>query len=321
MDDPGRSRGVGAAPPQARKKKRVDQQRVDLGVDVLDGDLEAVEAPGLGPLHLGREVLREVLVDDAVRGGEEGQDRRDEVALLVVQLLLPVLRALGARRRRGSPGVVGAERPWIVAASADRPWTDGRSGAPRGRSGAPSDYPAPLGLSGAPRTIRCLGRSGAPRTIRCPSDSPVPLGQSGAPRTIRCSPRTIRCPSDDPVCPTDDPVSRTIWCPSDDPVPLRRSGAPSDYSVPLGRSGLSDDLVPLGRSGAPRTIRCPSDDPARSRGVEAARFRRPRRRKNLVVVREVDLLRRPERGLGLLVPEGSRRRRGYDVDYPQGAPF
>ena len=41
-----------------------------------------------------RRVLREVLVDDAVRGREEREDRRDEVALLVVELLLPVLHVV-----------------------------------------------------------------------------------------------------------------------------------------------------------------------------------------------------------------------------------
>jgi len=43
-------------------------------VDVLHGDLEAVEAARLGQLYLGGEALDEVLVDDAVRRGEEGED-------------------------------------------------------------------------------------------------------------------------------------------------------------------------------------------------------------------------------------------------------
>ena len=50
---------------------RVDQQRVDLRMDVLDRDLEAIEAARLGDLHLVREVEREVFVDDAVRCREE----------------------------------------------------------------------------------------------------------------------------------------------------------------------------------------------------------------------------------------------------------
>ena len=56
-------------------------------MDVLNGNLEAVEAAGLGDLDLVGEVQREVLVDDAVRGREEGEDVRDEEALLVVELL------------------------------------------------------------------------------------------------------------------------------------------------------------------------------------------------------------------------------------------
>lgn len=62
---------------------------VCFGVDVLHGDLEAIEASGLWQLHLRREALAEVFVDDTVRGSEEGEDVRDEV-LLVLRQLLPV---------------------------------------------------------------------------------------------------------------------------------------------------------------------------------------------------------------------------------------
>lgn len=56
-------------------------------MDVLHGDLEAVEAAGLGDLHLGAEVLSQILVDDAVGSGKEGQDIFDEVAFVVVEFL------------------------------------------------------------------------------------------------------------------------------------------------------------------------------------------------------------------------------------------
>ena len=56
-------------------------------MDVLHGDLEAVEAARLRQLDLRREALDEVLVDNAVRGGEKGEDVGDEVALVVAQLL------------------------------------------------------------------------------------------------------------------------------------------------------------------------------------------------------------------------------------------
>mmetsp|Transcript_34635 Transcript_34635/g.81775 ORF Transcript_34635/g.81775 Transcript_34635/m.81775 type:complete len:360 (-) Transcript_34635:14-1093(-) len=72
---------------------RVDQQAVRLGVDVLHRDLEAVEAARLGELHLRREALAEVLVDDAVRCGEEREHVRDE-ELLVRRQLLPVGRVV-----------------------------------------------------------------------------------------------------------------------------------------------------------------------------------------------------------------------------------
>ena len=72
----------------------VDQQAVHLGVDVLNRNLETVEAPGFGDLNFVREVLREVFVDDAVAGREEGQDVAHEVALVVghVSPVLVVVR-------------------------------------------------------------------------------------------------------------------------------------------------------------------------------------------------------------------------------------
>jgi hypothetical protein len=65
----------------------VNQERVRFRVDVLDGNLEAVETPGLGALDLRHEVLGEVLVHDPVRCGKEGQHVTDEVPLVVAQLL------------------------------------------------------------------------------------------------------------------------------------------------------------------------------------------------------------------------------------------
>ena len=62
----------------------VDEQRVGFRVNVLNGNLEAVEAPGLGTLDLGGKVGGEILVDDTVGGGEEGEDVTDEVTLIGV---------------------------------------------------------------------------------------------------------------------------------------------------------------------------------------------------------------------------------------------
>ena len=72
----------------------VDQEAVHLRVDILYGDLEAVEETRLWHLHLGAEALHQVLVDDAVRGGEESQHVRDEVALIVLESL-PVVQVFG----------------------------------------------------------------------------------------------------------------------------------------------------------------------------------------------------------------------------------
>ena len=68
----------------------VEEEGVGFGVDVFDGDLEAVEAAGFGDLDVVHEAASEVLEDDAVGGGEEGEDVLDEVAFVVGEVL-PVL--------------------------------------------------------------------------------------------------------------------------------------------------------------------------------------------------------------------------------------
>ena len=82
---------------------RVDQQAVRLGVNVLHHDLEAVEAAGLWDLHLAAEALDEVLVDDAIRGREEGQHVADEEALVRGQPVVPVVDVLGQVDLLGRP--------------------------------------------------------------------------------------------------------------------------------------------------------------------------------------------------------------------------
>jgi hypothetical protein len=63
-------------------------------VDVLDRHLEAVERPRLGDLHLVHEARAQILQNDAVGRCEEGEDVRDEVALVVGELL-PVGEVVG----------------------------------------------------------------------------------------------------------------------------------------------------------------------------------------------------------------------------------
>ena len=78
-----------------------EEEAVHLGVNVLDGDLEAVEGAGLGDLDFLREAPSEVLKYDAVGGGEEGEDVTDEVALAVGQgvPVAEVLREVHLLRR------------------------------------------------------------------------------------------------------------------------------------------------------------------------------------------------------------------------------
>lgn len=81
----------------------VDEKGVCLGVDVLHHDLETVEATSLRDLDLATETLDEVLVDDAVRRGEESQDMGDEVALVIVEAVVPVVQVLGQIDLLSSP--------------------------------------------------------------------------------------------------------------------------------------------------------------------------------------------------------------------------
>ncbi|KAJ4838164.1 hypothetical protein Tsubulata_029901 [Turnera subulata] len=60
----------------------LQEEAIHLGVDVLDGDLKAIEGARLGDLDLLHEPPGEVLEDDAVEGGEEGEDVGDEVLLV-----------------------------------------------------------------------------------------------------------------------------------------------------------------------------------------------------------------------------------------------
>merc|ERR1711907_208537 len=58
-----------------------DHKRIDLAVDVFNGCLERVEAPGFRELYFGGKPREEVLNNDAVGGGKESQDLQDEVLL------------------------------------------------------------------------------------------------------------------------------------------------------------------------------------------------------------------------------------------------
>lgn len=60
-------------------------------MNVLYGNLKAIETTRLWDLHFLTESLDQVLVDDAVGSGEERQDARYEISFIRTQLLLPIL--------------------------------------------------------------------------------------------------------------------------------------------------------------------------------------------------------------------------------------
>ncbi len=65
---------------------RVDEKRIGFAVDVLDSYLKAVEASGFRRCDLRRKVAAEVLVDDAIRCSEEGEEMGDEVAFVGIEM-------------------------------------------------------------------------------------------------------------------------------------------------------------------------------------------------------------------------------------------
>ena len=81
----------------------IDEQGVCFGMDVLHHDLKSVEAASFGYLHLPTESLDKILIDDPVGSGEEGKDMGDEVALVIIQSIVPVMEILGQINLLGSP--------------------------------------------------------------------------------------------------------------------------------------------------------------------------------------------------------------------------
>jgi hypothetical protein len=73
----------------------IDEKGVCLRVDVLHHYLETVEASSLWDLDFSAETLDQVLVDNAVRCGEECQDVGNEVSLVVIESVVPVVKILG----------------------------------------------------------------------------------------------------------------------------------------------------------------------------------------------------------------------------------
>ena len=72
-------------------------------MDVLHHDLKSIEAASFRYLHLPAESLDKVFVNDPVRSSEEGKDVGDEVTLVIVQSVVPVMKILGQINLLGSP--------------------------------------------------------------------------------------------------------------------------------------------------------------------------------------------------------------------------
>ncbi|RUS32302.1 LOW QUALITY PROTEIN: hypothetical protein BC938DRAFT_475773 [Jimgerdemannia flammicorona] len=63
-------------------------------MDVFNHNLEPIEAPRLGNLNVIAEAFDEVLVDNTIRRGEEGENVGNEVALVFRQFVVPVILIL-----------------------------------------------------------------------------------------------------------------------------------------------------------------------------------------------------------------------------------
>lgn len=81
----------------------INEQGVGLGVDVLHHDLETVEAAGLRNLDLSAETLNKVLVDDTIGSSEESKHVGDEVTLIIVEAVVPIVQILGQINLLSSP--------------------------------------------------------------------------------------------------------------------------------------------------------------------------------------------------------------------------
>jgi hypothetical protein len=81
----------------------VDEERISLRVDVFHHDLKSVEAASLGDLDFSTETLEEVLIDNAIGGCEESKYVRNEVTLIIVQTIVPVMKIFGKINLLGGP--------------------------------------------------------------------------------------------------------------------------------------------------------------------------------------------------------------------------
>ena len=58
---------------------RVDEERVRLAMDILNGNLKAVEASSFWRRDFRREIATEVFIDNTIRGGKKSKDMWNEM--------------------------------------------------------------------------------------------------------------------------------------------------------------------------------------------------------------------------------------------------
>ena len=72
----------------------IDQKRIGLRVDVLHHDLKTIEAASFWDLDFTAEAFDKVLVNNSVRSCEEREDMRDEISLIIIQSVVPIMKIL-----------------------------------------------------------------------------------------------------------------------------------------------------------------------------------------------------------------------------------
>ena len=72
----------------------VDEKAVHLAVNVFDGDLKPIEAPGLRDLDLLHEPFNKVFVNKSVWCCEECKDMGNEIFLIIFQLFILIFQIL-----------------------------------------------------------------------------------------------------------------------------------------------------------------------------------------------------------------------------------
>ena len=81
----------------------VNEKGVRLRVNILHHNLEPIEAASFRYLDFSAEAFHQVFVHNAIRGGEEGKHMGDEVTLIVIQSMVPIVQILGQIDLLGGP--------------------------------------------------------------------------------------------------------------------------------------------------------------------------------------------------------------------------